>query len=200
MDNDDSLNPKRPHRGLRNLQVVTADMNEFSPVQSGIDIPAFDRVVSVEMFEHMHNFDELLFRISRWLAPAGKLFVHHFCHREFCYPFETEGDVNWMGRYFFTGGIMPNEQLLDEFNRDLVVKNRWVWGGDHYQRTSNAWLINLDRKRAEILPILETTYGVHEGRRWMHRWRMFFLAVAELFGMAGGKEWYVAHSLLERRQ
>ncbi|WP_010585739.1 SAM-dependent methyltransferase [Schlesneria paludicola] len=187
-------------RGLRNLRVVTADINDFTLVDNNLEIRAFDRVVSVEMFEHMHNFDELLFRISRWLAPTGKLFVHHFCHHVRRYPFETNGDVNWMGRYFFTGGIMPDERLLENFSRDLIVTRRWTWDGQHYERTSNAWLNNLDRNRAEILPILEQTYGAVAGRRWLHRWRMFFIAVAELFGLAHGCQWYVTHALLEHRK
>lgn len=184
-------------RGIKNLRVITSDINEFTLVDHKLDIRTFDRVISVEMFEHMRNFDELLFRISRWLTPGGKLFVHHFCHHQLRYPFETEGDINWMGRYFFTGGLMPDEQLLENFDRDLIVTRRWTWGGQHYERTANAWLANLDCRRAEILSILEATYGFESATRWLHRWRMFFLAVAELFGMSDGCQWYVTHALLE---
>jgi cyclopropane-fatty-acyl-phospholipid synthase len=180
-------------RGLSNLQVLTADMNEFAAVPN-----AFDRVVSVEMFEHMRNYELLLQRIAGWLRPDGKLFVHIFCHREFAYPFETTGDANWMGRYFFTGGLMPSEHLLEQFPRHMTCERHWSWDGTHYQRTSEAWLANLDARRTEILPILEATYGRPAARRWLQRWRMFFIAVAELFGYARGSEWFVSHTLLQR--
>ncbi|MBM3972057.1 MAG: class I SAM-dependent methyltransferase [Planctomycetes bacterium] len=180
-------------RGLSNLRVITADMNQFAA-----DANSFDRVVSVEMFEHMRNYDRLLERIASWLQPDGKLFVHHFCHREFAYPFETDGDANWMGRYFFTGGLMPSEHLLRHFDRHMTVVKHWAWDGTHYQRTSEAWLANLDARRREVLPILEATYGRADAGRWFYRWRMFFLAVAELFGYANGTEWFVSHSLLQR--
>ena len=182
-------------RGLANLRVITADMNEFTP-----EAKRFDRVVSVEMFEHMRNYERLLERIASWLRPSGKLFVHHFCHRQFAYPFETEGDANWMGRYFFTGGLMPSEHMLRHFNRHLTVVRQWRWDGTHYQRTSEAWLANLDARRRDVLPILEATYGRDPARRWFHRWRLFFLAVAELFGYANGTEWFVSHSLLQRSE
>ena len=184
-------------RGLMNLQIITADMNDFHAGQVE-NLSHFDRVVSVEMFEHMRNYAKLLERISGWLRPDGKLFIHIFCHRRFAYPFETEGDSNWMGRYFFTGGIMPSEHLLRRFDEHLQVIRQWRWNGQHYQRTSEAWLTNLDQRRREILPILESCYGRAEARRWFHRWRMFFLAVAELFGYANGEEWFVTHALLER--
>ena len=149
------------------------------------------------MFEHMRNYELLLERVASWLRPDGKLFVHHFCHRQLAYPFETDGDANWMGRYFFTGGVMPSEHMLRQFNHDMTVTRHWVWDGTHYQRTSEAWLANLDARRHDILPILEAAYG-REARRWYHRWRMFFLAVAEMFGTSNGTEWFVSHSLLQR--
>ena len=158
-------------RGLTNLRVITADMNEFASAAN-----RFDRIVSVEMFEHMRNYERLLERIASWLRPSGKLFVHHFCHRQFAYPFETDGDANWMGRHFFTGGLMPSEHLLRHFNRHLTIVGQWRWDGTHYQRTSEAWLANLDARRRDVLPILEATYGRDSSRRWFHRWRMFFLA------------------------
>ncbi len=179
-------------RGLANVQVLTADMNEFSPPHS-----RYDRVVSVEMFEHMRNYQELLSRISGWLHPRGKLFVHHFCHREFSYPFETAGSPNWMGRHFFTGGMMPRADLLKWFDRDLTISRQWTWNGRHYQRTADAWLANLDARRDEALRILSAAYGPRHAVRWFQCWRMFLLAVSELFGYAGGEEWYVVHCLLE---
>lgn len=175
---------------LDNLKVITADMNDFEAARH-----SFDRVVSIEMFEHMRNYQELLARISNWMKPDGKLFVHIFCHRQLLYPFETEGSANWMGRYFFTGGIMPNADLLTSFKSSLQVTNQWTWDGTHYQRTAEAWLRNLDSSRSETIEILQSIYGPAEGLRWFHRWRMFLLAVSELFGYANGLEWHVTHCL-----
>jgi cyclopropane-fatty-acyl-phospholipid synthase len=185
-------------RGLSNLRVVTADMNGFEPAHSIGERARFDRVVSVEMFEHMRNYELLLKRIASWLRVDGKLFVHMFCHRRYTYPFETRGASNWMGRYFFSGGMMPSASLLRGFDRHLTVANEWRWNGTHYQRTAEAWLANLDRRRERVLPILNEIYGEEHARRWLRRWRLFFLAVAELFGCNGGDEWFVSHSLLER--
>lgn len=179
-------------RGLSNLQVITADMNDFSPGHE-----KFDRVVSVEMFEHMRNFDRLLERIATWLTPGGKLFVHIFCHRQHAYPFESTGTANWMGRHFFTGGIMPSVDLLKQFDRDMVVQRQYEWNGRHYQQTAEAWLANLDARRRHIEPVLASVYGTDLARVWLNRWRMFFLAVSELFGFAEGREWFVGHYVLE---
>jgi cyclopropane-fatty-acyl-phospholipid synthase len=179
-------------RELTNLRVITADMNHFAPAAAG----SFDRVVSVEMFEHMRNFDLLLARIATWLRPGGKLFVHHFCHREWTYAFETDGDSNWMGRYFFTGGIMPSAAMLAQFDRHMTVAQQWNWNGVHYQRTAQAWLRNLDARRGDVLDILKTTFGGKEAPRWLQRWRVFLLAVAELFGYGNGEEWFVSQCLM----
>ncbi|MGQ0615126.1 MAG: SAM-dependent methyltransferase [Planctomycetaceae bacterium] len=175
-----------------NLQVTTADVNVFRAPRR------FDRVVSIEMFEHMRNYEQLLERIAGWLEPDGKLFVHLFCHRTHAYPFETEGPDNWMGRHFFSGGQMPPENLFSHFARDLVEERRWRFSGEHYRRTAEAWLRNLDARREAILPILRSTYGPSEARRWFHRWRIFFMACAELFGYREGWEWFIAHYLLGR--
>ncbi len=187
------------NRQLKNLHVITADMNDFTRPESNSTDGKFDRIVSVEMFEHMRNYEELLARIADWLRPAGKLLVHIFCHRDSTYPFEVEGAANWMGRYFFTGGIMPGVNLLRKFDRDLCVEDQWTWGGTHYQRTCEAWLANLDAHRAEALEILGKTYGRSHAHRWLNRWRTFFLSGAELFGYAAGREWFVAHYLLGHR-
>ncbi|MBX3419959.1 MAG: class I SAM-dependent methyltransferase [Pirellulaceae bacterium] len=182
-------------RGYQNLQVITADMNEFDTESN-----QFERVVSIEMFEHMRNYQLLLKRISGWLKPEGKLFVHHFCHREFAYPFESEGEANWMGRYFFTGGIMPSENLLRNFGEHMHVVSQLNWPGSHYQRTANAWLANLDARRSEVWPILVNTYGRQSAARWFHRWRMFFMSVAELFGYDHGSQWFVTQVVLQPNQ
>ncbi|MCA9014665.1 MAG: class I SAM-dependent methyltransferase [Planctomycetaceae bacterium] len=173
------------------LTVVTADMNDFMTSQK------FDRVMSVEMFEHMRNYQRLLNRISNWLTDEGKLFVHIFCHRQFVYEFSDQSADDWMARHFFTGGIMPGDDYLSQFNDHLRVAQQWRWDGRHYQRTAEAWLANLDQRREQILPVLARTYGAEQAQRWLIRWWLFFLAVAELFGYRNGSEWYVSHYLLE---
>ncbi len=174
-------------RGFGNVQVITADMNEFSTDRR------FDRVLSVEMFEHMRNYQELMGRIHAWLKPGGKLFVHIFTHRRLAYPFETEGEDNWMGRYFFTGGLMPSRDLLPRFRGDLHLEADWHINGRHYQRTLEAWLVNQDQHREAILTLFRKTYGSNEAKRWFQRWRVFFMACAELFGYRDGEEWGVSH-------
>ncbi len=179
-------------RGLTNLSVLTADMNQLQRPAAG-----YDRVVSVEMFEHMRNYRALLERIAHWLRPEGKLMIHVFCHARHAYAFDTDGARNWMGRHFFTGGIMPSDDLLLRCNEHLGVRRQWRWSGTHYQRTANAWLANLDANRGAALELLGRTYGAAEARRWLQRWRIFFMACAELFGYQGGRQWGVAHYLLE---
>jgi len=186
------INARALAMGLHNLRVVTADMNDFHPGNL-----RFDRAVSVEMFEHMRNYHRLLERIVSWLRPDGRLFLHIFCHRRLAYLYQTQGDANWMGRYFFTGGLMPSEDLLSRFPEHLQVANRWRWNGQHYRRTAEAWLQNLDRSKRRVLPILAQTYGSRDAGRWFHRWRLFFQAVAEMFGMQNGEEWFVSHTLLQ---
>ena len=178
-------------RGLGNLRVVTADMNDFHTGER------FDRIVSVEMFEHMRNYRELFRRIAGWLAPHGRVFVHIFCHRAVPYAFVSSGESDWMSRYFFSGGIMPSDALPLGFPEHLRVVDRWRWSGRHYQRTANAWLANMDLRRDRIEPILESVYGA-EAPLWWVRWRVFFMACAELFGYAGGQEWWVSHYLFGR--
>lgn len=175
-------------RGFRNLEVVARDVNQFEP--SG----AFDRVVSVEMFEHIRNIGELMRRIRTWLRPRGSLFVHIFCHRVLAYPFQTDGDSNWMGRHFFTGGMMPSFDWFDHFTDDLIVERRWAVSGLHYANTLEAWLVNLDRRRREL-----TRLFPQDSARRLQRWRMFLMACAELFAFADGDEWFVGHFRLTPR-
>jgi cyclopropane-fatty-acyl-phospholipid synthase len=174
-------------RGLRNLQVITADANLFNTDQR------FDRVVSVEMFEHMRNYALLMERIAGWLEPDGKLFVHIFCHRSLMYPFTDEGSSDWMARHFFTGGLMPAEDTLLHFQDHLSLEEHWRVAGTHYERTANDWLANQDDQREAVLRALAGAYGADQARLWHQRWRMFFMAVAELFGYADGTEWLVGH-------
>lgn len=180
--------------GLSNIEVITRDISEGLDLVPG----SFDRAVSVEMFEHMKNYARLMRTIADALKPGGKLFVHIFTHREFPYPFETAGDGNWMGRYFFTGGQMPSHDLLLFFQDDLRIERQWAWSGTHYSRTAEAWLTNQDRHRDEILKLFRTTYGAENADRWFGRWRMFFLACAELFGFDEGNEWGVSHYLFRK--
>ena len=179
--------------GLSNLELQTSDMNDFMTSRS------FDRVVSIEMFEHMRNYEELFSRISRWLKPEGKLFAHVFYHGRCAYPFETDGQNDWMARHFFTGGLMPSADLFLQFQRDLVLEDRWLVNGQHYQKTLEAWLVRHDAAESEIRPIFESTYGRDLATIMFHRWRIFYLACAELFGYHGGEEWGVAHYLFRNR-
>lgn len=174
-------------RGFSNVRVVTCDVNRLE-----LPAGAFDRCVSVEMFEHMRNYARLLGNIAGWLRPGGALFVHIFCHRTLMYPFETQGEDNWMGRHFFTGGLMPAADTLLHFQDDLRLQERWILDGTHYRRTSDHWLERQDARRDEVLAILREAYG-DNAALWAQRWRMFWMACAELFGYDGGREWGVAH-------
>jgi cyclopropane-fatty-acyl-phospholipid synthase len=180
-------------RGLNNVRVLTEDVNRFDIADR------FDRVVSIEMFEHLRNYELLFQRIAGWLKPGGKLFVHIFCHARVLYPFETDGANDWMGKYFFTGGQMPSFDTLLHFQRDLSIEETWRVSGRHYQQTSEHWLQNTDRHRAAILDVFGGTYGAAHAARWLQRWRMFYLACAELFGYADGNEWLVGHYRFARR-
>jgi cyclopropane-fatty-acyl-phospholipid synthase len=179
--------------GIDNVEILTADMNEFTIEDR------FDRAVSIEMFEHMKNYEELLGRVAGFLVEDGLLFLHVFAHQRFAYHYVAEGPDDWMARYFFTGGTMPSWDLLPSFDRDFELLDRWQVDGTHYEKTSNAWLENMDGREAEIRPILRQTYGAEEEQRWWVRWRLFFMACAELFGYDHGREWIVAHYLFRKR-
>ncbi|MDQ7948477.1 MAG: cyclopropane-fatty-acyl-phospholipid synthase family protein [Pedobacter sp.] len=179
-------------RGIKNLKVVTADMNTFEIAGQ------FDRVVSVEMFEHMRNYQLLLAKVASFLKPDGKLFVHIFTHRALAYKFEVKDESDWMSKYFFTGGIMPSNHLFFYFNDDLKIAKHWVVNGQHYGKTAAAWLANMDRHRPEIMPILAATYGEKEALKWWVYWRLFYMACEELFNYHKGNEWMVCHYLFEK--
>ena len=179
-------------RGIKNLTVITADMNTFTIEDK------FDRVVSVEMFEHMRNYTLLLKKVASFLKPDGKLFIHIFTHKEYAYLFEVIDDTDWMSKYFFTGGIMPSDDLMFYFNDDLVVKKHWRVSGSHYGKTSEAWLKNMDNHKAEIMPLFEQTYGKGQAVKWWVYWRLFYMACAELWAYNDGNEWIVSHYLFNK--
>jgi len=187
----DWIDSEARRRGLRNVTVITADMNTFAAPGR------YDRVVSVEMFEHMRNWRVLFGRVHDWLRPGGRFFMHVFCHRSTPYAFVNRGPSDWMSRHFFSGGMMPSDDLALRFQDHLQFLARWRWSGTHYQRTANAWLENVDVRRSEVLKTLSATYG-SAAPQWLQRWRVFFMACAELFGYRGGQEWWVSHYLFER--
>ncbi len=179
--------------GLSNLTVITADMNDFNTQES------FDRVVSVEMFEHMRNYGVLFERISRWLRQDGLFFMHIFCHRSAAYEYVDAGPSDWMSRHFFSGGIMPSSDLPSRFQEHLTLADQWHWDGRQYQKTAEAWLLKMDADKSPIMTILEDTYGSGNAKRWWMRWRIFFLAVSEMFGTDQGRIWGVGHYLFRRQ-
>ena len=179
--------------GVTNLNILTADMNVFEAPST------YDRVVSVEMFEHMRNWQVLYGKVASWLKPNGKFFKHIFVHRNTPYLFEVQGNDDWMSQFFFSGGMMPSDDLPLHFQDNLKLAQRWRWDGTHYEKTANAWLQNMDANAELITPILVQTYGAKDAEMWRNRWRMFYMACAELFGYNNGQEWWVTHYLFEKR-
>lgn len=179
-------------RGLHNVRILTADMNDFAAPAT------YDRILSVEMFEHLRNWDALLARVASWMKPHAKLFIHIFAHKQFAYPFEVRDDGDWMAQHFFTGGMMPANDLLSHFERHLQIQQHWQVNGTHYQKTSEDWLRNMDTAKAELMPVLRATYGADQAKRWWVRWRIFFMACAELWGYRNGNQWMVCQYLLAK--
>ena len=186
------IDDQADERGLKNLKVITADMNNFDTND------CFDRVVSVEMFEHMRNYKTLLAKIASFLKLEGKLWIHIFVHKEYAYLYEVKDESDWMSKYFFTGGIMPSDDLMLYFNDDLVVEKHLHVKGTNYGKTAEAWLANMDMKKNEIMPIFEQTYGVDQAVKWWVYWRLFYMACAELFLYNDGNEWFVSHYLFHK--
>jgi cyclopropane-fatty-acyl-phospholipid synthase len=179
--------------GVRNVEIVTEDINRFAVDRR------FDRVVSIEMFEHMKNYERLLAKVAGHLREDGLLFIHVFAHQKYAYHYIAEGPDDWMARYFFTGGTMPSTDLFTHFGDHMEQIDHWVVSGTHYEKTSNAWLDKMDAREADIRPVLAATYGATEEQRWWVRWRLFFMACAELFGYRDGQEWVVSHHLFRKR-
>ncbi len=180
-------------RGLTNLTIVTEDINHFKSEKQ------YDRIVSVEMFEHVRNYQQLFKHIGQWLKEDGLLFLHVFCHRHLMYPYQTEGDHNWMGRYFFSGGQMPAFDTFLNFQQHVSIEHRWLVGGTHYEKTANDWLYNMDRHSALVMAIFQQVYGKH-ATIWFQRWRIFFMSCAELFGFQNGQQWFVGHYLFSKHK
>lgn len=180
-------------RGLSNLQVLTCDMNEFD-IESG----QFDRVVSIEMFEHMRNWQHLFRSVHQWLRPEGRFFMHIFVHRLVPYLFQVRDTSDWMSEYFFSGGMMPSDDLPLSIPSPFNLIQRWQWNGTHYEKTSNAWLARMDAHREVLWPLFIKIYGEVHAQTWWMRWRVFFMACAEMFGYREGNEWWVSHYLFEK--
>lgn len=180
--------------GLKNLHVITADVNYFNADAQ------FDRILTVEMLEHVRNYAVLFERMGHWLKPDGLVFAHIFCHKTLIYPFEDHGQNDWMARHFFSGGLMPSYDTFTYFQQHLQLQQHWALSGTHYQRTAEAWLENMDRQPDKIKTIMTEAYGKEDATLWQQRWRMFFMACAELFGYRNGAEWLVGHYLWSQKQ
>eukprot|EP00210_Caulerpa_lentillifera_P009422 g8983.t1 len=187
------IDSKAHQLGLKNITVITCDINNFNIAKQ------FDRIISIEMFEHMKNYKLLLHRISKWLKADGKVFVHHFCHTKYLYEFKVEREDDWMAKYFFTGGTMPSLDLLSYFQEDLVVKKTEYINGNHYSMTLEEWLRKMDKNKEPIQVLFKDVYG-KDHSKWFMYWRLFYLACSELFRYNNGNEWGVAHVLLEHKE
>lgn len=187
------IDEQAKQREINNLTVITININDFALEKT------FDRVVSVEMFEHMRNYQKLMHKVATLLKSEGKLFVHIFTHKEYAYKFEVIDDTDWMSKYFFTGGIMPSDDLLLYFNEHLSIQKHWHVSGMHYSKTSEAWLQNMDKHKTEIMPLFEQTYGKENAVKWFVYWRIFYMACAELWAYNKGEEWIVSHYLFAKK-
>ncbi len=178
--------------GLNNIAIITADMNTFD-----ID-KQFDRVISIEMFEHIRNHELLMQRIAGWLKDTGKFFMHIFCHKSTPYYFIARYSSDWMSQYFFTGGMMPADELPLRFQQAMLLDKKWRWDGRHYKKTATAWLANMDANKGRVLDLFTATYGAEHAMQWWVRWRVFFIACAQLFGYENGQQWWVSHYLFTK--
>lgn len=180
-------------RSIKNLKVITEDMNHFRTEER------FDRVVSVEMFEHMRNFERLMDKVASFLDHGGKMFIHIFTHKDCAYLFEVKDETDWMSKYFFTGGMMPSDHLMLYFTNSFQIEEHWRVSGLHYKKTSDAWLERMDRNRDRVMQIMAETYGKEQAIKWWVYWRVFFMSCSELWGYKNGEEWLVSHYRFKRR-
>jgi cyclopropane-fatty-acyl-phospholipid synthase len=178
--------------GLSNIQAITANVVDYDAGHR------FDRILSIEMFEHMKNYERLMARIASWLRPDGLLFVHIFSHREFAHEFDASDPHDWMAQTFFTGGTMPSDDLLLHFQRDLTLLRHWCLDGTHYVQTLRAWLRNLDARQPEVRKIMSSVYGSHNETRWLVNWRLFFIVCSEVWNLGQGSEYLISHYLFEK--
>lgn len=181
-------------RGLKNLTVLTRDLGKEENYNFGDE--KFDRVMSIEMMEHLRNYEKFFSLVVKSMKPDAKFFIHIFTHKTTPYFFETEGEDNWMGKYFFSGGQMPARDLFDQFNQHLNVSKKWDWNGTHYQKTLEAWLLKMDQNEEQVRALFKQAYGAENVELWVNRWRVFYMACSELFGFNKGEEWAVTHYLL----
>ena len=179
-------------RNLRNLKIITSDINDFKSSKK------FDRIISIEMFEHTKNSKKLLDSIDSWLNPKGCFFMHDFAHKNNPYYFDKDQNNAWMAKYFFTGGMMPNHNLFRDLESNLNYQKSWMLSGTHYEKTSNAWLNKMDHNREKILTLFKENSDIKTAKRNFHFWRLFFIACAEIFGYANGSEWCVSHHLFNK--
>jgi cyclopropane-fatty-acyl-phospholipid synthase len=187
------IDQKAKNLGLTNVRIITADMNNFNTEEK------FDRIVSVEMFEHMRNYEILLNKISGWLNEHGTLFVHIFVHKSIPYLFEVKDESDWMSKYFFSGGMMPSDDIFHFFQEKFKLVEHVKYNGTHYAKTSEEWLKNTDQNKQKILDLFKIHYGIKDAKKWLEYWRIFFMACAELWKYDSGREWFVSHYLLEKK-
>jgi len=192
------IDQKATERGLTNLEVLTLDLGKEESY-SRFQLNHFDRVMSIEMMEHLRNYDLFFELVSHCMKADAKFFIHVFTHKSTPYYFESHGDDNWMGKYFFSGGQMPSVDLFENFDRNLVVRNKWIWNGRHYQKTLEAWLSKMDLNKTRIQDLFVNAYGSQNARLWFNRWRVFYMSCSELFGYSNGNEWHVTHYLLTKK-
>ena len=190
IDQINFINNQAETRNLKNINALKMDVNELTLNKK------FDRILSIEMFEHLRNYQSILASLSNLLLEDGKLFIHIFCNKEVAYFYEVKNDLDWMTKYFFLGGIMPSRDIFSYFNENLTLVNQWDVNGNHYSRTSKGWLENLYRNKKEIMDIFRDHYD--EPIIWFNRWRVFFLTCEVFFGMNKGNEFFVSHYLFEK--
>ena len=179
-------------RNISNLNIITRDINDFRAEEK------YDRILSIEMFEHTKNTKKLMNLINDWLNPNGLFFMHVFAHKENPYYFDRDQKNAWMAKYFFTGGMMPNHNLFKDLKSNLEYQKSWILSGEHYERTSNAWLDKMDQNKSKILSLFERSNGSSVAKRKFHFWRLFYIACAEIFGYDNGNEWVVSHHLFKK--